>query len=99
MNFKDPKDPAESVVLEFDFSSELTAISSATVAVSLAAGADPLIAHVTSGVLDGTHQVSGRTVLQRFRNGVPGARYKFRAVATDGQDTIVRIGIAAVKTA
>ena len=95
MNFKDPKDPAESVVLEFDFSGELDSIAGATVAVSVASGVDPLAA----GVLDGAHQISGRKVLQRFSNGVPGARYKFRAVATDGEDTIVRVGIAAVRTA
>lgn len=95
MNFKDPKDPAESVVLEFDFSGELDAITGASVVVSVAAGIDPLAADV----LDGAHQIAGRSVLQRFHGGVSGARYKFRAVATDGEDTIVRAGIAAVRTA
>ena len=96
MNFKDPKDPAESVVIEFDFSGELGSIvGTPVVTVSLASGTDP----TPSVVKDGAHQVSGVKVLQRFSGGVPGARYKFRAEATDGEDTIVRVGIAAVQTA
>ena len=95
MNFKAPKDPAESVVLEFDFSGELASIASASVVVSVASGTDPL----AGAVLDGAHQIAGRKVMQRFSNGVSGARYKFRVVATDGEDTIVRVGVAAVQTA
>lgn len=94
MNFKDPKDPGESVVLEFDFSNELTSIVSVTVAVSVASGVDLLPANV----LDGAPQIVGRKVRQRFSNGVSGVRYKFRVVAVSGSDRIARVGIAEVRT-
>lgn len=90
------KDPAESVVLEFDFSSELDGIDSATIALSVVGStADPAVATM----LQGAHQISGRKVLQRVRNGVPGARYKARATAVRGDDVIVRAGVISVRTA
>lgn len=89
------KDPEESVVLEFDFSTELKIITSASLSVSVVSGTDPL----PSSVLDGVHQISGRKVLQRFSNGVSGATYKFRAVATDGENTAVCPGFATVRDA
>lgn len=91
---KDSKDPAESVVLGFDFSSELDAIDSVVVSISVYSGADPAAA----GMLSGAPQIAGAIVYHRVAGGEPGVRYKVRAVATKGDDVIVRAGIFAVAT-
>lgn len=90
------KDPAESVVVAFDFAAELTSITSATVAVSVhGPGVDPNVA----AMLEGAHQISGSTVLQRVRGGVAPLEYMLRCVATRGSDVIVRAGVMPVRQA
>lgn len=89
------KDPAESIVLEFDFSSELAAVSSATVAVSVYEGADA----TPAAMLDGAVQISGASVFQRIEGGVAGVSYTMRCVATSGSDVLVRSDMMPVRTA
>ncbi len=90
------KDPAESVVVEFDFASELAAVGSAAVSISiLGPGTDPNLLDI----LDGAAQVSGTSVLQRISGGVAGLNYKLRCEATSGADIIVRAGTLQVRTA
>lgn len=85
---------AESVVLEFDFSSELDSIDSATMAISVE-GSKPDAA--AAAVLDGAHQISGKLVLQRISGGVSGVKYHFVCLATGGFDKIVREGSVMVR--
>jgi len=88
------KDPAESVVMEFDFSSEMAAISSASVAVSIyGSGTDPAVATV----LDGALQISGTSVFQRVHNGVHGVDYALRCLATSGSDILLRADVMPVR--
>ena len=74
------KDPAEKFAVSFDFSAELSAITSATVTVTTLRGTDV----APSDVLDGAAHVSGTTVLQRIKAGTHKCSYKFRCEATDG---------------
>lgn len=90
------KDPEESVVLEFDFSSELAAIDSATVSVAVAGTKPDANASL---VLDGPLQINGTDVFQRMSGGVDGVDYKFRCAGTRGSDVIVRTGIVKVRAA
>ena len=86
------KDPAESIVVTFDFSSEMSSIDSATTAVSvLADGVDPAVA----AMMVGAPQVSGTNVAA----GVHGNNYKMRCVAMHGDDVLVRADIMPVRTA
>lgn len=90
------KDPSESVVIEFDFANEMSAIGSAIVSASVYGdGVDPAV----STMLDGAPQVLTAKVLQRVRNGVAGVDYKLRCVATSGSDVLVRAGVMPVRTA
>lgn len=90
------KDPAESIVVTFDFSSEMTAIDSATTSVFvLADGVDPAVA----AMLVGAPQISGTKVLQRVAAGVHGNNYKLRCEAAHGDDVLVRADIMPVRTA
>ncbi len=89
------KDPAESVVVEFAFDGELTAIDSATVTVALLAGTDTAAA----AMLDGLPQIQGTSVLQRVGAGVDQANYRLRCTATHGEDVRVRAGVLPVRSA
>lgn len=90
------KDPAESVVLEFDFSSEMSAIGSAVVSVAVhGSGTDAAVATIP----DGAPQISGTSVLQRISNGVAGVDYKLRCQATSGSDVLVRADVMPVRAA
>lgn len=81
------KAPVESVTLKFDFSSELGAIDSATVTVSVhGVGTDPAVA----AFLQGSHQISGTSVFQRISGGRSGLKYLVRCVALSGSDAILR---------
>lgn len=81
------KDPAESVVVEFDFSSELPSVLSAITSISIEGnGIDPSV----SSMLVGAPQVSGTKVLQRVSGGVSGVLYKLRCEGTMGANVIVR---------
>ena len=91
------KDPAESIVLDFDFSTELAGIDSAVVAVAVhGAGTDPAVATM----IDGAVQISGTHVLQRVKKdtGVNGVDYKWRCTATSGANVIVRSDVMPVRT-
>ncbi|MGE4337469.1 MAG: hypothetical protein AB7E55_16020 [Pigmentiphaga sp.] len=88
------KHAAESVILEFDFSSELTSIDSATMTIA-AEGSKPDAA--AASVLDGAHQISGKFVYQRISGGVPGVLYHFTCLGTQGLDKIVREGHVLVR--
>ena len=79
------KDPAEKFAVSFDFSSEMSAITSATVTIETMRGTD----ETPSDVLDGAPQISGTTVLQRIKDGEHKATYKFRCEATDGTEVWV----------
>ena len=81
----EPKDPAEEFAVKFDFSSELSAITSATVTVITQRGTD----ETPEDVLDGVAQVDGTTVLQRIKGGTHKCTYKFRCEATDGTEVWV----------
>lgn len=92
------KDPAESVVIEFDFSAELASIGSASTSASVYGdGTDPDVATL----LEGAPQISGTSVLQRVRkdSGIAGLDYKLRCVATTGADVIVRADVMPVRVA
>lgn len=90
------KDPAESVVVEFDFSSELTAIDSALVAISVTSGG---VDQNAQSIIVGTHQISGTSVRQRIGSGLDGINYNIRCAATHGDDVIVRASVIPVRTA
>ncbi len=89
------KRPTESVIVSFDFSSELDLVDSAVVSVDLVGGYDANPA----AFLDGVHQLSGAEVLQRITAGVANADYKLTAVATRGSDVIERSGTVQVRKA
>lgn len=96
MNFPSPKTPAESVIVEFDFSAELAAVTSATMAIrALGTDTDPLAAQV----LIGTHQVVGARVLQRVGGGVSRVDYELACVATHGEDIRELVGVLKVRPA
>lgn len=82
------KDPAESVVIDFDFSSELTAVDSASVAVFVhGAALDPDL----TSFLEGPHQISGTHVFQRISGGIRGMKYRVECLAKKtGGDSIIR---------
>ena len=96
MNFPHPKTPAESVVIEFDFSAELDMITSAIMTIrALGTGTDPL----ASAVLVGPHQVVGASVLQRVAGGVSHVNYELICVATHGSDIRELAGLLRVRPA
>lgn len=79
------KDPAEEFAVEFDFSSELSEITAATVTIVTQRGTD----ETPENVLVGDPQVTGTTVRQRIQGGLHKCTYKFRCEATDGTETWV----------
>lgn len=78
----EPKDPAEKFAASFDFSSEMTTITGATITVQTLRGTDI----APEDVLDGDAQIGGATVFQRVKSGVNKATYKLRCEATDGTE-------------
>ncbi len=92
------RDPSESIILDFDFTGELTSIGSAVVTVSIyGTGVDPNVATMP----DGAPSISGPHVFQRVKkdSGVAGVDYMWRCVATSGADVIVRSDVMPVRTA
>lgn len=79
MKSLEPKDAGEKYAIEFQYSSVLAAITSATVTVQLLAGTDAN----SDDLLDGAPQISGTSVYQRVKAGVSGCTYKLRCTATD----------------
>lgn len=89
------KDPSESVVIEFDFTGEMSAIGSAVVEIAVMDGAvDPAVASIK----DGAHQIVGTKVLQRASFGVSGINYAWRCLAINGSDKILRSDVMPVKS-
>lgn len=88
----DNKEPGESVVLEFDFASDLDAIDTVTLEVSAVNGTDL----DAQAVKDGIHQILGAKVLQRMSGGIDRSAYKFKCKATRGQDKRVLTSIVPV---
>ena len=72
------KDPEEAFAIEFDFTSVLDTITSATCTVE-----------GYSSLLNGPAQAAGSVVRQRVHNGYDGADYQVRCVASDGIETYV----------
>lgn len=87
------KDPAESIVLEFNFAGELSAVDSATVAISVNAGRDG----GASTMPQGAPQIAGTSVFQRVSLGVAAVDYSVRCVATRGADVRVRKDVLPVR--
>jgi len=81
----EPKDPAEEFAVAFDFSSELSAITAATVTIVTQRGTDV----APEDVLNGAAQIDGTTVRQRIHGGLHKCTYKFRCEATDGTEVWV----------
>ena len=77
-----PKDPAEIIVVSFDFSLAMlvgeTISPSPSVTASSVSGPDTS----PSSILSGTAAVSGSIVSQQIINGLDGATYKLRCLAT-----------------
>lgn len=87
------KAPTESVVVEFPFDGELTAIDGATLSASVAAGAD-----ANPGALfDGPPQIQGANIFQRISGGIVDTNYKLICTATHGDDVRVLAGILPVR--
>ena len=92
---KKVKKPAESVVLEFDFSSELDGIDAVSRYVTVYGdGTDPDI----GTFYDGAYQVSGKKVLQRISAGISGLKYKVSCLAERGANKIEREDIIYVES-
>lgn len=81
------KHPEESVVVKFDFSSEMSSVTSAVVSVQIyGVGADPAMA----SFITGAPVITGATVFQRISGGVLGVKYRIQCIATSGSDIIKR---------
>lgn len=90
------KDPTESVIVEFDFTGEMSDITSAEVSISIhGTGMDADMASMLVGAL----QIIPPKVLQRVALGVPGVNYKLRCKASHGSDVRVRSDVMPVRTA
>ena len=87
-----PKDPEECFALKFDFSSEMVMITGATITITMKKGED-----TPENILDGILQIDGAVVKQRVKDGIDNAKYSFRCVATDGEETWVIVQDLPVK--
>lgn len=89
-----PKDPAESVVIDFDFSAEASSLSSPSVACSTLWSAT----NDTTDIRSGSPQVSGAHVLQRVAGGVDLTDYGLSCTATSASgDILVVAGVLPVR--
>ena len=92
----DNKDPAEKVVVTFDFSALATTVSTPVVSAESAGGTnDP----TPSAILSGSPNVSGAQVLQLVVGGVPGADYKLKCQVDDGAERFVVADTLQVRSA
>lgn len=90
------KHPLESVIVEFDFSSELPALTGASVFVSILHGqSDPSV----GTMIEGAAQISGAKVFQRIAAGVIGLDYHLQCLGQNGLDKIIREDIMRVRSA
>jgi len=87
------KDPAESYLVTFDFSSLVDSIDSVSISVSLERGEDT---NIPDMILDAA-TIAGATVLQRFKKGSDGATYIVRADITSGNDQYALAGYMSVQ--
>ena len=84
-----PKDPAEKVVITFDFTDILTPISSPVVSIFEKGTATDL--YSTMGV--GVFQLTGNTVLQLIQGGTSGKQYDIRCqvdILSTGERFVVK---------
>ena len=79
-----PKDPEERFAVKFDFSSEMSLITEATITVTMKKGED-----TPENILDGAPQITGAVVKQRVKDGIDRALYNFRCAASDETETWV----------
>lgn len=82
------KDPTESIVVTFDYTALLTAISTASVSIAVDDGNDANAA----AMLSGAPSIVGTKVLQRVINGVDGCTYRLRCTVTKADGSIYVIG-------
>lgn len=91
------KDPAEELIIPFDFSSEIGAatINSVAVTIAVESGTDAAV----GSMLNGAATISGADALQSVKLGVNGVNYALRCLATlsDGQK-ILRAATLPVRT-
>ena len=91
------KDPVEVITVTFDFSDMADTLTSAVLAVSIAAGlpdASPM------DILSGALSISGALVMQRIAAGQAGTTYALRCVAHDADGEVhVAVALLPVKTA
>lgn len=91
------KDPAEALIVGFDFSALTDAILSPTVVSTLHAGADD---PTPEALLDGAAGYVGPVALQRVWNGVDGASYLLRCEVDDPDGNhLVLAGVLPVRAA
>ena len=74
------KDPGENFLVDFNFPDATANLTGATVTVEVISGTDA----TPAALLVGSPVTSGKLVQQRVDDGIPGCRYRFRCVATDG---------------
>lgn len=90
------KDPGDIIVVEFDFTKDLgalTAVTAPQVSIAVAVGADPS----ASAMLVGQPQMIGGQVLQRIQAGVSGCDYALQCTASIGQDRLTIEAILPVR--
>ena len=90
-----PKDPAASLVLDFDFAGELQAVDSAALSVTLVNGPDP----APWTIMDGAKTLSGAIVSQRISGGLDKCNYKINAVARQGSEIRALAAVVPVRAA
>jgi hypothetical protein len=100
-NFTSPKDPAEKVVLTFDFTSELitgeTLTGIPTVSFFVSQGVDASPGAMLNGAA--TIDATSKLVLQPVQAGLAGVDYVFKVSSTtsNAQKVLVRTGILKVR--
>ena len=90
------KDPADVVVVEFDFTADTASISAdpaPIVTATTAAGTDP----TPGSVLLGSPEIVGTKIRHRVTGGVHGADYALRCIVASGQDRLVIEAILPVR--
>lgn len=92
----DNKDPAEKVVVTFDFTALATSVSAPTVTCEQVGGATD---SSPSSMISGSPTIDGAQVLQLVVGGTANADYMLRCVADAGSERFVLADTLRVKTA
>ena len=92
----DNKDPAEKIVVTFDFEALAATVSAPVVSVELAGGVTDA---TPAAILSGSPNVSGAKVLQLVIGGVANADYRLRCQVDDGSERFVVADTLKVRTA